>query len=252
MLVGAQAVYLHTGAADLAVAEHTTDGDLALDPALLGESPPLQEALEQAGFIHSSREVGIWKTHRPVLGRDVEVQVDLLVPRALSPGRGRRAARLPGHEATVARMVDGLEGALVDREERVVCSLVPEVDSRRAGVMVAGPAALVVAKVHKISERTGTPRSNDKDALDILRILQAIPTAELTRRWRLLIADARSAVVARRGLELLEQLFGTRGSEGAAMAARATRPLMDGDQVRLMCEVLCQTVLRDLGQPEAP
>jgi hypothetical protein len=32
VVVGAQAVYLHTGAAELAVAEFTTDADLALDP----------------------------------------------------------------------------------------------------------------------------------------------------------------------------------------------------------------------------
>jgi len=35
ILVGAQAIYLHTGDADLAVAEYTTDADLALDPDLL-------------------------------------------------------------------------------------------------------------------------------------------------------------------------------------------------------------------------
>ncbi len=33
ILVGAQAVYLHTGEADLAVAEYMIDGDIAIDPA---------------------------------------------------------------------------------------------------------------------------------------------------------------------------------------------------------------------------
>jgi len=32
IVVGAQAIYLHTGSADVAIAEFTTDGDLALDP----------------------------------------------------------------------------------------------------------------------------------------------------------------------------------------------------------------------------
>ena len=32
VLVGAQAIYLHTGAADLAVAEYTTDADFAVRP----------------------------------------------------------------------------------------------------------------------------------------------------------------------------------------------------------------------------
>jgi len=45
ILVGAQAVYLRTGDADLAVAPYTTDGDLVLDPAILGLTPPLESAL---------------------------------------------------------------------------------------------------------------------------------------------------------------------------------------------------------------
>ena len=35
VLVGAQAIYLHTGEADLAVAVRTKDGDLAIDPRSL-------------------------------------------------------------------------------------------------------------------------------------------------------------------------------------------------------------------------
>ena len=65
ILVGAQAVYLHTGNADLAVAEHTTDADLALDPALLDAIPPLEQALQDAGFHPmGTRGVGVWKTRR--------------------------------------------------------------------------------------------------------------------------------------------------------------------------------------------
>lgn len=35
VLVGAQAVYVHAGEADIAVAPFTTDGDLAIDPRTL-------------------------------------------------------------------------------------------------------------------------------------------------------------------------------------------------------------------------
>ena len=35
VLVGAQAIYLHTGDADIAVPPFTTDGDLAIEPARL-------------------------------------------------------------------------------------------------------------------------------------------------------------------------------------------------------------------------
>lgn len=37
VLVGAQAIYLHTGPAGLPVAEHTTDADIALHPTLLAD-----------------------------------------------------------------------------------------------------------------------------------------------------------------------------------------------------------------------
>ena len=42
--VGAQALYLRAGAANLAVASFTTDSDLGMDPTLVGE-PPCDEAL---------------------------------------------------------------------------------------------------------------------------------------------------------------------------------------------------------------
>ncbi len=43
VLVGAQAIYVHTGAVtDLAVAEYTTDADLAVAPADLRDSPLLE------------------------------------------------------------------------------------------------------------------------------------------------------------------------------------------------------------------
>ena len=50
ILVGAHAVYMRVGEADLAVAPHTTDGDLAIDPTRLGAIPPLEQVLSQAGF----------------------------------------------------------------------------------------------------------------------------------------------------------------------------------------------------------
>jgi hypothetical protein len=39
VLVGAQAIYVHTGEGDLAVAPYTTDGDIALSPADLAAHP---------------------------------------------------------------------------------------------------------------------------------------------------------------------------------------------------------------------
>ena len=48
ILVGAQAIYVHTGDADLALPEYTTDGDLAIAPEDLGDSPLLEDALRAA------------------------------------------------------------------------------------------------------------------------------------------------------------------------------------------------------------
>ncbi len=65
VLVGAQAIYLRVGEANLAVAPYTTDGDLAIDPALLSEIPPLEQVLKSVGFIPKGEDaVGVWITHR--------------------------------------------------------------------------------------------------------------------------------------------------------------------------------------------
>ncbi len=244
ILVGAQAIYLHSGDADLGVAEYTTDADLAFDPDLLAEIPPLDQALEGAGFYGPSSAIGIWKTQRRTSASlDIDVQVDLLVPTIVSPGTGRRAARLPGHGVNAARKVDGLEGALVDLGEHEIASLEPEVDPRVVRVNVAGPGALLVAKMFKIHERRGSTRANDKDALDVLRILQGVSTEDLARSLTSILGTERSATTGARALELFTELFGNRGGEGTAMAARAAQPVMDPDQVRGICEALAGDLL---------
>lgn len=50
VLVGAQAIYLHSGDAALAVAEYTTDADFAIGPADLADSPLLGDLLTSYGF----------------------------------------------------------------------------------------------------------------------------------------------------------------------------------------------------------
>jgi len=98
-----------------------------------------------------------------------------MVPEALA-GPGKQGARLGTHGKRAARRAKGLEGTLVDREKRRITCLDPT-DTRTATVWVAGPAALLVAKIHKIAERVVTQdRVRDKDALDVLRLLRAIGT----------------------------------------------------------------------------
>ncbi|HYN81309.1 MAG TPA: GSU2403 family nucleotidyltransferase fold protein [Gemmatimonadaceae bacterium] len=171
VLVGAQAVYIHAGEADLAVAPFTTDADLAIDPRHLAPQPLLEVALVRADFRAARGQVGIWEASVNVEGIPRIVSVDLLVPDSLS-GPGRRGARIPPHAKTAARKVSGLEASLVDHDVRTIAALDPR-DDRRFELAVAGPSALLVAKVHKILDRVSVPdRRTDKDALDVLSLIE--------------------------------------------------------------------------------
>ena len=248
VLVGAQAVYLHVGEAGLAVAPDTTDGDRVINPELLATIPPLEENLRNAGFRpRGSDSVGVWVAATAGTGpTGAEMTIDLLVPSGVNPGRGRRAARLQGHHQRAARATRGLEGALVDLDPRTISALDPT-DRRRFTLNVAGTAALVTAKVHKIRDRTGGRRAQDKDALDILRILRGTTTEGLAERFRLLLADARSAEVAREALSLLRVQFVERPRIGIEMTLRAVGALADHAEVEASCEALVADLLRAVG-----
>lgn len=247
VLVGAQAIYLRVGEADLAVAPFTTDGDLAIDPAVLAKIPPLEEALMKANFLPKSKDsVGIWVTKRPTAqSGDADVAVDLLVPASVSPGTGRRAADLPGHDSRAARIVKGLDGAIIDADVMRLAALDAS-DTRAFDVRVAGPSALLVAKVHKISERHGTGRQSDKDALDVLRLLRGIETDDLAARWGQLLANKRSEEAARLGRTLLEAQFAKRSGIGIEMAIRSAGALADPEEIAASCEALASDLLAAL------
>ena len=249
IVVGAHAVYMRTGDADLAVAPHTTDGDLAIEPAVLGETPPLEQAFTRAGFLpRGGDSVGVWVTHRPTSANiATEFAIDLLVPASISPGRGRRAARLPGHDARSARIVRGLEGVIADADVMRVGALDTS-DSRELDVRVAGSAALLVAKVHKIGDRSGTVRSTDKDALDVLRLLRGTATDDLAGRMQQLMKDDDARPVAEEALDLLGSQFANRTGEGIEMAVRAVGALGDPAEISASCEVLSGDLLRAMDR----
>ncbi len=245
VLVGAQAVYLHAGEADLAVAPYTTDGDLALDPTRLGAKPLLEDALTAAGFVQERNMVGIWQRSVLVAGTPTSIAVDLLVPNSLGGG-GRRGARIPPHGQQVARKVVGLEATLVDNERGEVTALEPA-DGRRFELAVAGPAGLLVAKVHKIGERVEErDRLSDKDALDVYRLLRSVPTEELIRRFRRLQRADLSRDVARFAVARLPQLFGSPRAPGCLMAVRAAGALADSDTLAASLVALTEDLLRAL------
>jgi len=138
ILVGAQAIYLHTGGAGVALAEFTTDADLAVDPTKLRADPLVQDSMMAGGFTPDPdvSALGTWRS------RD-GIPVDLLVPDAVA-GRGRRSAKVPPHDERAMRRAVGLEAALVDFQYAEIASF-ESADSRRFTVKVAGAAALLVA-----------------------------------------------------------------------------------------------------------
>lgn len=138
VLVGAQAVYVYTGDADVAIATRTNDADLAVVPADLHAKPRLEHAMERAGFRHEP------EAHQP--GQWISCggyPVELLVPETLQRGeKTRRGARIPPHSTRAARIVLGLEAAAVDNSWQEIRSL-DQTDPRVISIRVASPAALV-------------------------------------------------------------------------------------------------------------
>lgn len=234
VLVGAQAIYLHVGEADLAVPVMTTDGDLAVDPGRLHDAPRLQQAMESAGFV--ATQPGSWRGHSGVM-------IDLMVPEAVAARPGRRGADLGVHGTSVARQTRGLEAALVDRELHTIGALDPS-DVRSFDVAVASPAALLCAKLHKIAERAGTKRAEDKDALDVLRLLRATDPAAVGERLAALTRDPRCGPVVAEAVEHFRALFATHESTGPTMAARAAFPAEPAEAISRSAAILAARVLR--------
>lgn len=252
VLVGAQAIYLHTGAGTLAVAEYTTDADIAVDPRLLLPLPGLGEAMERAGFFLDEARgavVGIWSSRQVVAGIPAIVTVDLLVPEALG-GAGRRAARMGGsHGKRTAMKAHGLEAAVVDNQLTALGALDPA-DARSFEIRVAGPAALLVSKVHKVGERVAAAASGgrrdrvkDKDALDILRLLRAVDSSLTAARLRDLALDDLAGAVTMEAVARMPELFGDVASPGSQMAARAAAGAEDPDVIAASCVALVKELL---------
>lgn len=249
MLVGAQAIYLHAGEGDLAVAPYTLDADLALVPTQLRALPDLTECLEAAGF-RRTEHIGIWAKTVEVQGRVGEVMVDFLVPDPLG-GPGRRAARLEGHGARLARKARGLEAAVVDRTNLSVGAFEPG-DLRCFEIAVAGPAALLVAKLHKLAERGEGERVRDKDALDVLRLLRRVATERLAERLTALRADPMAGEVTEAAIGCLRTMFGDHRALGSQMAARAAAPFEDPETIAASCAALTRDLLAALEAARAP
>ena len=237
VLVGAQAVYLHTGEADIAVAPFTIDADLSIDPAAVPDHPLLADALSRAGFLRTVHP-GRWTDPSGV-------SVDLMVPESVA-GPGRRSADLGVHGRRVARRARGLEACMVDRAAATIAALEPN-DGRRIRVQVAGPSGLLVAKTIKLEERLTEPRrSRQKDGLDVVRLLRAIPTTTLADGLAALERDPRSADVTTAALDAFRAMFVDKSGEGVAMALTASEGLEDPDTLAQSTIILAADLMAAL------
>lgn len=243
ILVGAQAVYVHTGEVSCYVSPFTYDADLAIDPSSLADEPPIIDAMAAAGF-HLRGQPGLYS-------RSDGTEVDLLVPDALG-GSGRRGARLGVHGSRAAMKVRGLEGCLVDHGP-VCLTALGDADTRRFFVEVAGPGALLVAKLHKLAERAqgALHRQDDKDAFDIYRMLRVIQTSTLAKALMRLQVDQVSGMVTKEAVEFLGEYFGNVGASGTQMVVRHVAVLEDPEFIAASCVALASDLLEALGGQSA-
>ena len=237
IVVGAQAIYMHTEHGGITgFAPYTTDADLALAPSRLADKPHIEKLLEDANF-EQKGDPGIWWKTIVIDGTPTDVDVDIMVPEHFAPAGGRRSVRLPPHDKMIARKAIGLEGSILDHDLMEVAAL-DGTDSRQFTIRVAGPAALIVAKVYKLRDRLADGklgRIADKDAADVYRLMIAVPLREFLRRLGPVMNDETAGPVCREAIELMERLFGSRGAEGVRMARDALRIAVPSERVIDVC-----------------
>lgn len=246
ILIGAQAVYLHTNHIELPLAPATTDSDIVLDTRQLAVDPELGDLLEGAGYYLTTGEggnPGHW------VSKD-GVPLDLFQPAVLS-GRGRtaRGARIDPHQRNLLRITSGLDCSLEDNSLREITAFDLE-DDRKFEIKVAGPVALLVAKTAKIFDRLENTdnRLANKDAHDVYRLLLGIETDALSDTWKKLLKDESIGPEAREGLNNFEGLFAVSPeSPGNKMAARAAGMTQNQDQLRASLWALALDLVEAIG-----
>jgi len=244
-LVGAQAVHLRVADVPAQLVAYTTDGDIAVDPATVAPKPDLAAVMDAAGMRRGAQP-GIWI---PKIGGADAPTVDLLVPEAFALSPGKRGAVLRGHSANAARYVRGIEGCLVDYSEVEIGSL-DTVDKRGFRLRVAGAGALLIAKLHKLSDRIRDERRPDrvdpKDAYEAYRLMQ-LPKDVVVAGWKKCLANRASNAVAAEAVGLLKELFGALDATGPKLAAEYSARAEDPDVTRASAAALAKELLAELA-----
>jgi hypothetical protein len=198
--------------------------------------------MERAGFYLNpvSRQPGAWMNPKGI-------PVDLMVPEAVAGKGGSRSGRIPPHDDRATRRATGLEAALVDNTEMEIRSLAED-DDRAYLAHVAGPGALLVAKLHKLGERQATPsRLVDKDAHDIYRLLVSISTHDLAHKMKELRSNSLASEVTSKAISYLDDMF-AKGPDaiGSTMAGRAETGVGEPEIVASSVAVLAADLITAL------
>lgn len=231
-VVGAHAVHVWVqnawGRIDM---EATRDSDITINPSFVAEDPKIIEMLKAIGVEPAlSNRPGIYglidETGFPLQARTT---FDILVPEVYA-GTGRRAARIPGQNNAATRAI-GLELVLWDRHMFNLETF--DEPNESVVAYIAGPASLLVAKIHKVHERweqraTSPERLRPKDSGDIallMMVSDANEVADIMRRNAL--EHPEISQVVRSAAQWLSLLYGnlpsapiTRQHAAISLAAR--------------------------------
>jgi hypothetical protein len=193
-VVGAHAVHVWVqkkwGPVDM---ESTRDGDLAVNPVLIAEDPKIMQIMAEIGLEPARPErPGIYGyVNERGLSWVQRTTVDLLVPETYAGSKGR-SARIPGQKSATTRAY-GLELAIHDRT-LIRISTTDGEPEMSVEVNVAGPAALLIAKAHKVSERLADvdkrpDRLRPKDSGDIALLMMVTDGAEMAKTMTRHVAE---------------------------------------------------------------
>jgi len=162
----------------------TRDGDIVLNPRFVTEDPKLIDLMASIGIIPILEDrPGIYGYKDEIAKEWIQrTTVDLIVPEAYA-GPGRRAARIAGQRHAASRAI-GLELAIWDRTLTKLTTTDEPIESAEA--YVAGPAALLTAKAHKVYERlaeiaTKPQRLKPKDSGDVALLMMISDPEEVAQ-----------------------------------------------------------------------
>lgn len=133
----------------------------------------------------------------------------------------------------------------------MIVTALDSADRRSIEVEVAGAAALFVAKGHKLHDRVASNRADrldDKDAADVLRLMQATSAVDVGATFVTLCEHPVAGTPSADALTYIEELFARRGRPGIDMASRALRVGMPEERVEALCIAYTERLLEAAGK----